>query len=227
MKKYTKKIGERKINYYIHGLQPELLIFSGIHGDEFEVIGLVKKELKKRLLALPDFLYLPIVSPSAVALKTRHNKDGVDLNRHFLPGTQITEARIIMSIVSRFPVRLAVSFHEDVHEDRFYFYDSGRLAKNKGLSKLRRCLKINQIELLNGCDDPHDECLGFEFTDGYISRVPTRDRRPRGSLEAYLLSAKIVGRVFGVEVPGRIGLPKKRQVVAAIFDCLVPVCFPD
>lgn len=223
MKKYTKKIGTAKVDYFIRGARPGLLVLSGIHGDEFEVVDLVKKELKARASALPDFFYLPIVSPTASSSRTRHNKDGVDLNRHFLPGTQITEARIVMSILKPLSVRLAVSFHEDVHEDRFYLYDSGHLA-NKGLAKLRHCLKEQKIGLLNGCDDPRDECLGFEFTDGYVSHVPTRDFRPTGSLESYLIRAKIAERVFGIEVPGRISLAKKRRVVAAVFDCLIS-CF--
>lgn len=223
MKKYTKKIGSNKVSYYIQGKHPGLLVLSGIHGDEFEVVDLVKKELKARASSLPDFCYLPIVSPTAVALRTRHNKEGVDLNRHFLPGTQITEARLVMSILKPLSVRLVLSFHEDVHEDRFYLYDSGRLAK-KDLAKLRHCLKEQKIGLLNGCDDPHDECLGFEFTDGYISHVPTCDHRPTGSLESYLIRAKIAQRVFGIEVPGRLSLAKKRRVVAAVFDCLIS-CF--
>ena len=99
----------------------------------------------------------------------------------------------------------------------------GCLAK-KDLAKLRRGLKEQKIGLLNGCDDPHDECLGFEFTDGYVSHVPTCDHRPAGSLESYLIKAGIAERVFGIEVPGRISLAKKRRVVATVFGHLIS-CF--
>ena len=45
--------------YFIKGKNPKLLIHSGTHGDEFEVIDIVKKCVLKYEDKLPDFVFVP------------------------------------------------------------------------------------------------------------------------------------------------------------------------
>ena len=49
-----------------------LLILSGMHGDEYEVIDCVKNYLAENT-GLPHYEYISEVSPSAVSRKTRRN----------------------------------------------------------------------------------------------------------------------------------------------------------
>jgi len=96
-----KKYSANGITYWIKGKNPNLLISSGMHGDEYQVIDLVFKYLRKNYRELPDFLYIPHLSPSAVKKGTRKNKFGHDLNRSFLKRATDKEALTVKRILSK------------------------------------------------------------------------------------------------------------------------------
>src|SRR3989344_8617189 len=79
--------------YFLKGSHPKLLIHSGTHGDEYEVIDLVEKYIRRYEAKLPDFIFVPKVSPSAVAAKTRKNSQNADINRTFSTNSIDPEVR--------------------------------------------------------------------------------------------------------------------------------------
>ncbi len=94
------EVGETKLKYFIKGSNPRLLIHSGTHGDEWGVIEPVKLAVKKYEDQLPDFVFVPEVSPSAVMNRTRVNSGSVDLNRSFTEGTNESEVLANMKIIA-------------------------------------------------------------------------------------------------------------------------------
>ncbi len=65
---------------------------------------------------MPDFLYIPVASPKAYRRgkrKALQEGDEYDLNRSFLPGTQVWEARALMEFLQRYRFKLCLTIHED------------------------------------------------------------------------------------------------------------------
>ena len=116
----------------------KILLVAGIHGDEHEVIDCVARALARYQSQLPGAIFIPQMSPSACAARTRQNGEGVDLNRQFLSNTQSAEARAVVERLAGERFDLCLSFHEDLREDKFYFYDSQDMEGEAKLDKLRQ-----------------------------------------------------------------------------------------
>ena len=122
---FNKNLGT--INYFQKGKSPKLLLMSGTHGDEYGVIQPLKNIIDKYSEKLPDFIFIPEFSPTAVKLKTRRNKFNHDVNRNFFENTDDPEAKTVMNIVANFNFKMGISFHEDIEYDSFYMYDSEKM----------------------------------------------------------------------------------------------------
>lgn len=201
--------------------KPKLLLVAGLHGDEHEVIACVEAALAHYKSQLPDFVFIPDMSPSALTQKTRRNGAGQDLNRQFFDNTPAAEAKAIMDRLAGQKFDLCISFHEDLAEDKFYFYDSQNMEGEVRLANLRQAVRGAAVELLNGIDDTEDICLGFEFVDGYKVCLPATSGRMTGTFEAWALTSGIAGRVHGIEVPGLVSVDIKDKVVDAVFKHLI------
>jgi hypothetical protein len=208
------------LGYWHNGNMPRLLIHSGTHGDEYEVVDLVSKYIEAHANELPDFLYVPQVSPSAILLRTRNNLRGDDLNRIFMKGSEDQEVKTNMKLLSGKRFELFVTFHEDPVEERFYIYDCGLGEKSLTQEILNNLLvKVEGlgVELLNGVDDPDDPRLGFEFVGGYRYFDCNDISEDSGMIEYWLLNRQIVTICWCVEVPGLLPVEKKREIVELVM----------
>ncbi len=208
------------LGYYQKGENPRLLFHSGTHGDEYEVIPLVKETLEKYANKLPDYVYIPEVSPSAVKTKTRRNKNGNDLNRMFLENTKDDEAVANIKFHKNLKFDLCVDFHEDPEFADFYLYDSGQLSTEQ-LFELRNAIGKIGIGLLTGVDDPGDPTLGFKFTKGYKSFAKHKSNPMGGTFWDWSQINGIAKRIFVAEIPGVIPKVKKRELVGVLFEKLI------
>ncbi len=134
---------EPEFNIYKSGNNPRLLIHSGTHGDEYEIIDLVNKALKKYETSLPAFIIVPHVSPSAVEKRSRTNYQGSDINRVFFSNSDDKEVRINILVLEGNKFDLFVSFHEDPESSQYYIYDSGYSPEqNKLIINHNQILKV-------------------------------------------------------------------------------------
>lgn len=214
------KFIHRGTNYFQTGKNPILLFLSGIHGDEFEVVNSVKNYLDKDKNKLPPFLFIPEMSPSAIAKKTRINQFGKDLNRQFFDDSKDKEALNNMEIMGKFRYQLCLSFHEDLHLDKFYLYDTGKFSQNIW-QKFKQSLSTINISMYNGIDDEDDPVLGFLIRDGYYYYGDEDLTKNNRTVSDWLISNNIAGRVIVAEIPGRIEKKKKHKTVEIIFEKLV------
>lgn len=208
------------IPYVVRGSDPKLLILSGTHGDEYEVTEHVTAYLDSNQAKLPDYIYIPEASPSAVQLKTRRNKYGHDLNREFLDDPVDPEVIANMYIINPYLFDLCIAFHEDPDRSvSYYMYDSEVLTDAQ-LKAYRDGILSTGAKLYTGIDDPADKKLSLHVEKGYISTPIIGDRETGFSMR-WLIEHKKARRVFNPEIPGRADQHLKKQLVAAVFQfCL-------
>jgi hypothetical protein len=206
------------IEYFVKGDKPTLLLLSGMHGDEYETSACLADYVEKHADTLPDFLFIPKVSPSAIELKTRKNKLGHDVNRNFFDPPTDPEVKDVMNIISRHVFDLCLDFHEDPDlKDAFYVYDSDHLSEER-LADFRKYIEKAGLIPHTGIDDPLDANLGLHVQDGYISTPIHSFPISAGFSFEWILTHGIAKRVFDPEVPGQSPLEVKRAIIANIFS---------
>ncbi len=203
--------------FCLRGSNPKLLILSGMHGDEYEVIDCVKRYVNDHDSELPDFLCIPVVSPTAVKQRTRVNAWGRDVNRHFVDNSPDEEVRSVQGILSPYRFDLCVNFHEDPdHEDEFYVYDSGRLSDGERF-ELETIVTSSGATLFSGIDDTSDPALGNEVINGYVSIPPKLERSDDALSWDWLARHGIAKRLFDPEIPGKAPIALKQKLVNKLF----------
>ncbi|OGD69735.1 hypothetical protein A3A84_01020 [Candidatus Collierbacteria bacterium RIFCSPLOWO2_01_FULL_50_23] len=220
MQQVVKTLGRTQILYYTKGDSPTLLIHSGTHGDEYGVIDSVRLAVEKYEAQLPDFIYVPIVSPSAVAKRSRLNWGGLDLNRSFFGDNADSEVQANQEIVKGKSLDLLVTFHEDSGPGtKFYLYDMGLGLEDKdSWKKFRDEVGAMGVGLLSGTDDPDDPYLNYTFTEGYhYWSVPVKGYEG-GSFDAWATRNKVVKKALIPEIPGHLSQDKKNKVVDLFFQ---------
>lgn len=227
MQKKTITVGDTKLDYFTFGDNPELLIDTGTHGDEYDIIPLVRKALDKNLNGLPSFIYIPEISPSAVALKTRNNNNGLNINRHFFTNSNLDEVKAIKKVIEKYHFDLSVTLHEDLSFTEFYLYDTENLEGYKYFKTFKNNLAKIGVGLYNGYDnagDPalvNDPVLGWKAVDGNIPFNPAADISEDGQFAAWMVARKHIKRVINPEIPGKLDLEKKQKVIDLIFENII------
>lgn len=204
---------------------PKLLILSGMHGDEYEVIDCVKEYLKKNKESLPNYLYVAEVSPSAVARRKRRNIFGHDVNRQFFDTPTDPEVKSLMEILTPHHFNFSLNFHEDPDlASTFYLYDSGKLSEDQ-LLQLRSQVIENGAGLHTGKDDPLDANLGFHVEKGYISTPYEVLPQDAGFSWIWFAKRGITKRSIDIEIPGKASTELKHSLVATIFSFFLTPAF--
>lgn len=219
MRQLIKVLGKTEIPYFVSGESPTLLIHSGTHGDESGVIESVRTAVEKYEKQLPDFLFVPTISPSAVAAQTRANMDGLDLNRSFFDDSRVSEIEANLSIVRGHKFDLMVTFHEDAFwESTFYLYDINcGIDGDKAWENFKAEIEVLGLNLLNGTDDPKDPTLNFSFVDGYHYFSAAAEGYLGGSFDAWAIRNGVIKGALVPEIPGKLTQEKKNKVVDLFF----------
>ena len=205
------------IDYFLKGSDPKLLILTGMHGDESEIIHFVSAHLKKHQSTLPDFLFIPEVSPTAVKQKTRKNAWGRDVNRCFIDHPLDPEAAAVMDILKPYHFSLCLNIHEDPDlTNDFYLYDSGTMTDGQ-LQAYRERIRGLSILPYTGMDDPADKDLGMLVTDGYV-KTHAASHKEDGFSSTWMIMHYVALRVLVPEVPGKALLTRKKALVSELFS---------
>ncbi len=115
-----------------------LYLSAGVHGDEAgAVLGLLEwAERSVDYLRRADVVVFPLFNPAGLALNTRGDLEGVDLNRLFDSPSHPHIAAWRRAMAGYVP-RAAVCLHEDYDAQGLYGYE---LNRDGGLHVAERCL---------------------------------------------------------------------------------------
>lgn len=207
--------------YYIQGTKPRILLFSGMHGNEYESGRILTVYLAEHAGSLPDFVYIPEVSPSAVQAGTRKNGYDHDINRQFTSGTADPEALAVMHIVTPYQFNLCIDIHEDPDRTMScYIYDTAHMTPSE-LEAYRSCIQTTDARLYTGIDDVDDEHLMLQVDKGYVSLGYEKSSETAGFSSRWLYETGVAKRTFTVEIPGKANASLKESVIRVLTPYLL------
>lgn len=212
------------LRYYTHGNNPRLLVHSGTHGNERGVISSVERYLTSHAEAMPEFIFVPEVSPSAVAKRTRKNAAGRDVNRMFTDVSPDLEVRANQAIIHNHWFDLFLSFHEDPERtNEWYLFDTNDYADSASIRDLFAAATDAGITPYSGPDGTIDGTVlirnGY-FSEQWPGGGFTRERLS-GQAPIYAVRKGIAKRGLTLEIPGLAPQDVKDKLVAIIFEHLL------
>ncbi len=209
--KYIKK---EPVEYVVNG-NPQLLLVSGLHGDEYQVCDELRLYMNNDRKLGVGYVYVPVASPSAYQARGRLGIGGIDMNRCFLPSVQSEEKTNLTKVLKEFRCDMVIDFHEDEDNvDEFYLYEQGFFIDEHKWKKFVGDLSAIGMRLFTGVDDPNDENLRNTFVSGREVRMMKNEQEERhGFLSEWLIDNGICKRSLIVEFPGKAKLDLKRKLV--------------
>lgn len=214
--KFSKEFGGIQVDYFQRGSNPKLIVLTGTHGNENDVIASTGRAILKHIDELPDFVCIPEVSPSSVSMNSRVNANGVDLNRTFFDRATEPETVVNMMILQPLKCEVMLTVHEDPDSNDFYMYDSGDMTEDTRWTNLKIEVRGLGVNLLNGLDDSSDPALGLTMVNGYKPHT-LLSSNPVGMIETWCLQKGIIERVINPEIPGGLSQRAKDKIVDAVF----------
>lgn len=201
------------IGYFLSDEMPRVLIASGIHGDEWKVIEPVKNAVERLSDQLPPFIFIPEMSPTAVAAQTRANGYGNDLNRIFGSDTLDPEKTALQEIVQEFPpFNTVLTIHEDLFKEEAYLYDGCQDFNDTKIQSWKSALQVHGVKLLNGRDADDDPVLGVGFVDGYFNFHPKSDTFIE-TFESWCSLQAGANRNITLEIPGLADAETRKYIL--------------
>ncbi len=188
-----------------------IYLSSGIHGDEPAPIFAILELLATNAFPRDANLTIcPLINPEGLALKTRENADGTDLNRAF-KNPAANEARTLSKLIDNLPAfDLSICLHEDWESTGFYLYHLHPSASDIAKRVIQRVAAIAPI-------DPATEIDGRAATHGIIDPPDLFDPDilEDGWPEAFYLYAKNPHPHFTLETPSAFPIEKRIAMTAA------------
>lgn len=199
------------------GSGPLIYLSAGIHGDE-PAGPLAALELMKSGAFSEDvhWLICPALNPGGLALGTRENRQGHDLNRdYFLRKTMEVAAHARW--LSRGPVPdVFFSLHEDWESEGFYFYEINLREDDP-----ERAAKVLNAVGAHFDMEPEPEIDGHEVREpGWIYHGAEADL-PDAWPEAIFLAKRGCKLSFTLETPSQADLESRVKAHIAAFKQLV------
>ncbi len=201
---------------------PLIYLSSGIHGDEP-----AGPSALLNLMTGGDYsddyhwIIIPTLNPSGLAVQTRENANGFDLNRDYLLLQTAETIAHTSYLLSQPTPDLFISFHEDWEADGFYLYEINLGEDQKHVTKavleaVSSAIPIDQSPLLDG-HEPRE--TGWIFHD---SEADLPDQWP----EAIYLAKNGCPLSYTFETPSSYPLSERIEAHIQGFHTLLKTKFP-
>jgi protein MpaA len=193
---------------------PVVLLTTGIHGDEPAGPAAVLECLDKSLFNTDcHWILSPLGNPDGLAISSRYNAQGVDINRDFKL-TQSKEAQFLKTAYQQIkPPDLHLSLHEDWEYADAYLYEinTGSLASlaEPLLASIDNTIGLSDASLLDG---------HIPTQRGFISHESTPDE-PDGWPEAIWLVRHFPLLSYTLETPSGQSLTKRIDCHCQFIAC--------
>jgi hypothetical protein len=184
--------------------RPRVYLSSGMHGDEpagvMAMLGLLEDGCFDDRI---EWRISPVINPTGLAVGTRENHQGVDLNRDYLQQSTDEVSAHVGWLESQPVPEMFISLHEDWESTGFYLYE---IQKQGCPSTARAILNAAAEEIAvepNPVIDDHDV-----REPGWIFHEPSADFP--GQWPEAIFMAEIGTRVsYTLETPSSLPLEKR------------------
>lgn len=205
------------------GGQQRIYLSAGIHGDEpsgpLALLGLMKKGFFSKNIS---WTICPALNPGGLAMGTRENRAGIDLNRDYMNRCAPEVAAHIRWLARRPPQDLFISLHEDWESTGFYFYEI-----NLCEDKPERAANILSAVKPYFPPEPGLEIDGHEVREkGWICHCAEADL-PESWPEAIYLAKNGCKLSFTLETPSSMNLEKRVSAHQAAVVEIISYSFPN
>jgi hypothetical protein len=114
----------------VPGPAPRIYVSAGIHGDEpAPPLALLEMLEGGSFDPRVDWFVCPLLNPGGLALGTRENPDGVDLNRDYRKPCSAEVSAHVAWLRRQPALDLALALHEDWESAGFYVYEQNPLQR--------------------------------------------------------------------------------------------------
>jgi protein MpaA len=199
------------------GAGDPVYLSAGIHGDEpAGPLAALKLMETGAFPADRHCIVCPALNPGGLALNTRENRNGIDLNRDYLNKVSLETSAHARWLDGKPVPGLFVSLHEDWETAGFYFYEI-----NLGMDDPRRA-----SELLAAVSPHFPGEPGLEI-DGHAVRAPgwifhcAEADLPDSWPEAIYLAKRGCPLSFTLETPSRARLTDRVSAHVSGFSSLL------
>lgn len=183
---------------------------AGIHGDEPAGPQALLELLQTGALTLDrDYTIFPVLNPSGLALGTREDSGGIDLNRDYRD-LKSEETRLHAEWMTKHLTELdvCIHLHEDWESEGFYFYEINFTGKPGHASQIRSASQAHiPTELASEID-------GRAAVDGLI-RPHSLPELEEGDPESIFLQKNFGGLNYTLETPTKMPLEKRVAALKA------------
>lgn len=194
---------------------------AGVHGDEPAGPLALLELVKGGLLGAPCSWYIcPLLNPTGMAVGTRENAEGVDLNRDYLKQRTV-EVKSHVAWLDGKVLDFAISLHEDWESTGFYFYEINQVEDRPQRYK-RMVEAVSSVMPM----EPNIEIDDHKVRElGWIYHRSEADE-PSNWPEAIFLAKQGCPLSFTFETPSAVALELRvsahqRAVRAALKLCVV------
>lgn len=213
-----------RLRYYMHGVNPRLLLHTGTHGNECGVISSIEGYYLTHEEDMSDYIFVPEVSPSARRLGTRNNAAGHDVNRMFTDAACDMEVRANQALMYNRAFDLFLSFHEDTDRtNEWYLYDTDNDPHDAGIRDLFARAAEAGVTPYSGPDGTTDGAVTIRngyFSEQWDGGGFTREALS-GQAPIYAVRKGIAKRGITLEIPGKAPQEVKDKLTALVFQHLV------
>lgn len=178
---------------------PAIYLSSGVHGDEPGAAWglLVWAEKHVRDLQRGSFLIAPCLNPVGLALNTRVDHRGIDINRRFHDAEDVICGPWQSWITGR-AMRFGLCLHEDYDAQGIYLYELNHARQTAGHGIIERCSRVI-------APDPRKNIDGQRAKGGVIRRRTLPTHLP-GMPEAIELHVRGCPLTLTFETPSEFDL---------------------
>lgn len=196
--------------------KPVVYLSSGMHGDEPAGVEAMLEVFRSDLLDERfSWRICPVLNPVGLALGTRENGDGIDLNRDYLSPKSLEVRKHRAWLEARRIPELFLSLHEDWESSGFYYYE---IADQEGDELHQGLRKVVEPFMPMEPSENIDDHVTRET--GWIHHPASPDR-PEDWPEAIFLAEQGCPRSYTLETPSSLQMEKRVSTHVAVVGYLL------
>jgi hypothetical protein len=215
-----------KITYGAENQNPlkNYLFISGVHGSEiapmYEMKAFIQYLDSMELInnVRIDFVY--ILNPYGFEYNTRHNGNGIDLNRDFI-NLESAEIRYLLNATKDVPYTGMYDFHEHSQTTGFllYYYSN----RNKRLAtNILQMIQQNNIPLENNFVDVILKTKNGAIKVPFYAKIYFMNINKQATSGLYFDKID-AGEVFVFETPRNIEMERRREIINLLLRYIVGI----